>query len=124
MKKRKPGLIVMKADLRYRGMKKIDIKNKDLINYGGRDNSLSSEDFKVQIALCRQNNEEYNKALVTADEKSAKLKSSETKLADMYSRVLLGCISKFGSDAMEVTMLGGTRKSERKRPVRKKKTPA
>ena len=121
MKTRKPGMIVRKSEQRLKGMRKVDSKYNSLIDYGGFDFKLSVLDFKNQIALCKQLNESYNDTLKLADIKALSLKQEEQKLSDMYARVLSGCVSKFGSDAPELTLLGGTRKSERKKSVRKKK---
>ena len=120
LKKRKPASIVKKAKERLKGMLKIDIKHKRVIDYGGYSNPLTSNDIKEQIKLCINANNEYNKSLTIADEKSMILKNSEKKLSDMYSRILSGCFGIFGGDAEEITLLGGTRRSERKRPFRKK----
>lgn len=120
LKKRKPGLIVRKAEQRLKGMTKIDSLHKKIINYGGFSSSLSSKELKNQINLCKSYNSDYNEALQTADEKSAILKESESKLTEMYSRILSGCISVFGGDAQEISLLGGTRKSDRKKSKRKK----
>jgi hypothetical protein len=119
LKKRKPGLIVKKAEKRLKGMKKIDSNYKSVIDYGGPNNSLSSIDIKTQIKRCIEINSEYNEALRVANERASILKEEEARLGDMYSRVLPGCISKFGSDAPEIKILGGTRKSERKKSIRK-----
>ena len=70
--------------------------------------------MKEQIALCVNCNNDYNEALFAADKKAVLLKEAESKMGEMYSRVLSGCVSKFGNDAEEVSMLGGTRKSNRK----------
>ncbi len=64
-------------------------------------------------------NKQYNEALRIADEKVELLKDAESKLTEMYSRILSGCVSKFGIDAPEITLLGGTRKSERKKSEKK-----
>ena len=122
MKTRKPGLIVSKSELRLKGMQKVDSGYKNGIDYGGFDCKLSSLDFKKQINLCKQLNESYNDTLKLADEKALSIKKEEQKLSDMYARILSGCVSKFGSDAPEITLLGGTRKSERKKADKKSKT--
>jgi hypothetical protein len=120
LKKRKPGLIVNKAEKRLSGMKKIDLNYKSVVDFGGPNNPLSSKDMKNQIKRCIEINDEYNEALRIANERASILKEEESRLGDMYSRVLPGCISRFGSDASEIKVLGGTRKSERKKPFRKK----
>ena len=120
LKKRKSAPIVKKAKERLKGMMSIDIKHKRVIDYGGYSKPLTSNDIKKQIKLCVYTNSEYNKSLAIANEKSIILKTSEKELSDMYSRILSGCFGIFGGDAEEITLLGGTRRSERKRPFRKK----
>jgi len=119
LKKRKPGLIVKKAEKRLKGMKRIDSNYKSVIDYGGPDNPLSSKDIKAHIDKCIELNFKYNEALRIANERASMLKEAELLLSDMYSRILPGCVSKFGSDAPEIKILGGTRKSERKKSKRK-----
>jgi|WetSurMetagenome_2_1015567.scaffolds.fasta_scaffold1523117_1 hypothetical protein len=119
LKKRKPGSIVRKAEQRLKGMLRIDKNYSSTIDYGGPVNPLSSKEVKEQIRICRKSNIDYNEALKTADEKAELLKEAESELTEMYSRILSGCVSKFGSDATEVSLLGGTRKSERKKMKRK-----
>ncbi|MFH1005523.1 MAG: hypothetical protein V1781_08560, partial [Bacteroidota bacterium] len=46
-------------------------------------------------------------------------KVQQKEIASIYSGVLKGAVSKFGADSSVVEQLGGTRYSERKRPVRK-----
>ena len=120
LKKRKPGSIVRKAEQRLKGMLKIDKNYNSPIDYGGPINPLSSNEVKQQIQHCLETNKQYNEALRIADDKVSLLKEAEEKLAEMYSRILSGCVSKFGSDATEVSLLGGTRKSERKKMKRNK----
>lgn len=115
LKRRKPGSIVRKSEQRLKGMLKIDKNYNSPIDYGGPVNPLSSKEVKEQIRLCIKSNLDYNEALQTADKKAELLKEAESKLTEMYSRVLSGCVSKFGNDAIEVALLGGTRKSERKK---------
>jgi hypothetical protein len=119
-KSRKPGSIIRKAEDRLAGMKIIDKKYKSLIDYGGPQSPLKSADIEDQIKLSIDSNDLYNESLKHADIKAGILKSAESKLADMYSRVLSGCVGRFGSDSEEISLLGGTRKSERKKSKRKK----
>jgi hypothetical protein len=121
LKKRKPGLIVEKAEERLKGMRIINSNYDSVIDYGGSTNPLSSNEIELQIKKCVELNSKYNEALNIADECASALKESESLLADMYSRILPGCVSKFGSDAPEISVLGGTRKSERKKPEKKNK---
>jgi hypothetical protein len=118
LKKRKPGMIVKKAEKRLKGMKRIDGNYDTIIDYGGPNSPLSSKEVKQQIMICLETNKEYNEALRIADEKVELLKDAEEKLGEIYSRILSGCVSKFGIDAPEITLLGGTRKSERKNSIK------
>jgi len=47
--------------------------------------------------------------------------AEEKKLNDMCTIVLAAAVSEFGDDSDEYEQLGGTRKSDRKKPVRKPK---
>ena len=47
--------------------------------------------------------------------------AKEKKLSEMCTKVLSGAVSEFGDDSDEYEQLGGTRKSDRKKPVRKPK---
>jgi hypothetical protein len=120
LRKRKPGLIVEKTEQRLKGMLIIDKNYNAVIDYGSMQSPLSSIDVKQQIVACIEHNNKYNDALIIADVQSALLKEAESNLADMYSRILSGCVSKFGNDAPELSILGGTRKSERKRTIKYK----
>lgn len=119
LRKRKPTPIVEKAIIRFTAMKKIDENMCREIDYGGPGIPLTKTQFSFQINLCKQLLSEYNEILSKADEKAVKIKEAERILSDMYTSVLAGAISRFGIDAHEINLLGGTRKSDRKKPVRK-----
>jgi hypothetical protein len=114
MKSRKPGSIVIKAELRLKGMKMVDNTLGKIIDYGGNTHPLTSLVVAEQIDKCITANDKYNDSLKAADERALIVKEEEQKLTEMYSRILSGCVSKFGVDAEEVSILGGTRLSERK----------
>ncbi|RPI19274.1 MAG: hypothetical protein EHM58_02125 [Ignavibacteriae bacterium] len=109
-----------KALLRYSAMKKIDDDMCNEIDYGGPGIPLTKVHFNRQIDLCKHLLSEYNEILSKADEKAVKIKEAEGILSDMFTSVLAGAISRFGIDAHEINLLGGTRKSDRKKTVRKK----
>ncbi len=121
LKKRKPGLIILKSKKRLKGMKYVDTNHKHILNYGSTDSPVTSTIVEELVNRCIELNNEYNLALSMADDRSANLKEAERQLTDLYSRILPGCISIFGNDAKELALLGGTRKSERKRPKKRKK---
>lgn len=66
--------------------------------------------------------ENYNITLSLADERQSVFQKSEKILQDWNERVLTGVGTRYGKDSLQYDQAGGTRKSERKRPVRKKKT--
>ena len=65
----------------------------------------------------------YNTALSTLDGQLKDLQASEKSLNNLSESMLAGVGVKFGKDSLEYEKAGGVRKSERKKPVRKKKTP-
>lgn len=62
---------------------------------------------------------QYNSILSQADDLLNQINDATTAMNDMSSRVLNGGKFKFGANSSEYEMLGGTRKSERKKPLRK-----
>jgi hypothetical protein len=63
--------------------------------------------------------EAYNQALAMSDQLQNEFKAEEAELNDLNRRYLSAGEAHFGPDSSEYEMLGGTRKSERKRPTRK-----
>lgn len=62
----------------------------------------------------------YNATLALADQQLNEFTVAEKALKDINERMLIGVGTRFGKDSDEYEMAGGVRKSERKRPVRKK----
>ena len=75
----------------------------------------------AQIELVELKRGEYNKALKAADELSNDIDAEEKILGEMSKKVLSTAVGIFGEDTDEYEQLGGTRKSDRKKPVRKPK---
>ena len=61
----------------------------------------------------------YNSALAVADQLQNEFQAEEAELNEMNRRFLSAGEAHYGPDSSEYEMLGGTRKSERKRPKRK-----
>ncbi len=61
----------------------------------------------------------YNQALAALDQLLNEFQAEEAELNEMNRRILSAGEAVFGPDSSEYEMLGGTRKSERKRPTRK-----
>ncbi len=62
----------------------------------------------------------YNALLSQADEALNRLRAGEVDLRSLSERMLAGVAARFGKDSNEYEMAGGVRKSEIKRPARKK----
>jgi hypothetical protein len=61
----------------------------------------------------------YNQSLAASDQLQNEFLAAEAELKDLNRRFLSAGEAHYGPDSSEYEMLGGTRKSERKRPTRK-----
>ena len=118
LRKRKPSTRITKAEIRLEAMEKMDIQQGKIINYGGEQNPVTREEMKNQIEVCKMLINDYNNALEIADKRAEELRKAEEVLGELFTRVLAGGKSIFGVDSDEVTLLGGTKKSERKKSER------
>ena len=119
LRKRKTSRSIERAKNRLAAVEQIDIKHNTLIEYSGGNNLLTKKEFTVKIQECENLINNYNSKLEEADLIGNEITESESELSDMYTAILAGAKSRFGLDSDEVKMLGGTRKSERKRPIRR-----
>ncbi|MFN8291423.1 MAG: hypothetical protein U0U70_14295 [Chitinophagaceae bacterium] len=103
-----------KALQRMASLKSIDPN----FDFGGNVNAVS---YQQTIDDMKASMDDYNTSLSLVDEKSNSFKDKEDILNDMNERVLLGAAARFGKDSSAYEQAGGTRKSERKKPVRKAK---
>ncbi len=78
--------------------------------------------YRAAIQDAQAKLETYNNLLSQADEALNRLRAAEADLRSLSERMLAGVAVKFGKDSNEYEMGGGVRKSEIKRPVRKKQT--
>ena len=109
------------AKRRLASMLTIDKVRKKVINYGEDDSPLSSVEVAAEIKAQSDRIVAYNGLLDQCDALGNELRGGEKRLGTLNLRVLAGGKSKFGPDANEVEQLGGTRTSERAKPVRKPK---
>lgn len=116
--------IVEKAESRLNGMQVVDGKQETPVNYGNSKVPLTVAEMAAQIALVESKRSDYNKTLKTADEISNDIDAEENKLNEMCTKILSAAVGQFGEDSDEYEQLGGTRKSDRKKPVRKPKAKA
>ena len=102
-------------------MQQIDADKGRVIDYGDVGSPLTSATFEAQIEKCELEVTEHNQLLEQADGKGNDIESDEQKLKEQFASVLGAAPGKFGADSNELEMLGGTRRSERRRPKRKPK---
>lgn len=99
---------------RVAGCKSID-PNLDL------GNTMTVAGYEAKFGETQTALEEYNSILALADEKLNVFLAKERELRDWNERMLSGVKTKYGADSNEYEKAGGTKKSERARPVRKPK---
>jgi hypothetical protein len=75
----------------------------------------SIEEFRAALA-------EYNSTLAVADEKLNVVKAKERAVTELGKKVLPAVGLKYGTDSSEYEQVGGTRDSDRARPVRRLKS--
>lgn len=84
-------------------------------------NGLTVPMYADEVAKLENLMNAYNLLLAQSDEGQNKAIAQEKSVREMSERMLEGVGSKFGHDSNEYEKAGGKRKSEHKRPVRKKK---
>ena len=119
LRKRKTSRVIERAKKRLSAAEQIDIKHNTITEYSVGNNLLTKNEFTKKINECKTLINNYNTKLEEADLIGNEITESESELSDMYTAILAGAKSRFGLDSDEVKMLGGTRKSERKRPIRR-----
>ncbi|MFH1004682.1 MAG: hypothetical protein V1781_04185, partial [Bacteroidota bacterium] len=112
--------IVTKAQKRLDVMMQINLDKKVTVEYGdAATNPLNTTLLISKIANYRKTIQDTNGLLAQVDDKVNVEKVQQKEIANIYSGVLKGAVSKFGADSSVVEQLGGTRYSERKQRVRK-----
>jgi multidrug efflux pump subunit AcrA (membrane-fusion protein) len=105
--------VVEKAQQRLAALTSVD----PALDFG---NNLSITAYRAEAADAQAKLDAYNTLLSQVDEAYNAFQSAEKSLRDLSERMLAGVASKYGKDSNQYEMAGGVRKSERKRPVRKK----
>lgn len=82
-------------------------------------NGVSVQAITALIETTTDEIGEYNTMLSQIDQKSNEIDAHVKTLNDLTSRALKGTEFKYGRDSNEYEMIGGTRTSDRKKPVRK-----
>lgn len=113
---RRVSPVLDKIQVRHANIKNID----PALDLG---NGLTMPAFTTIMTTIQTNLSEYNQALASVDDKLNALVASEKVGMDLSERILAGIAARYGKDSSEYEQAGGVRKSERKRPTRKTKTP-
>lgn len=101
------------ARLRLSGLKSINPKP----NFGP---TLDVDQYEQEIEAHSAKLDGYNDTLSLLDRLQNELEEQEAALNDKNSRMLAATGAHYGTDSNEYETVGGKRKSDRKRPVRKK----
>jgi hypothetical protein len=112
---------VIHARMRLLGVQHIDTNLQTVINYGWENRPLTQVEFQQVINDYTEEINAYNQLLIEADQRSNRIAALEKRITKMSTAVLKAASALFGDDASEIQTLGGTRTSDRKKPVRKKK---
>ncbi len=114
-KKREATAVVNAAKVRLSAVEVIDLDKEREINYGDEDRPITKVTFGAQITRCEDLTKEYNQSLERSDGLLNQVIAEEKKLAGLHKAILSSAAGKFGDDSSEYEMLGGTRRSERKK---------
>ena len=85
---------------------------------------LTLESYEAEINGFSDDQDNYNGVLAALDERTNELDKREQRLADLNQRITYAVRGLYGSDSNELEQVGGTRRSDRKRPARSTKPPA
>ena len=80
---------------------------------------LTAAIYDAKVTSTSGKLDSYNQLLSTADQVLNEYNAEEKELGDLNRRFLSAGEAHFGPDSSEYEMLGGTRKSERKKPTKK-----
>jgi hypothetical protein len=81
--------------------------------------NLTATIYEAKIDAVAAQLNAYNQKIAELDQAQNDLKAAEAELNDLNRRILSAGEAQFGPDSSEYEMLGGTRKSERKKPTKK-----
>jgi hypothetical protein len=112
MKTRRKSVAIIAAQDRLSGLMNID----PIIDLG---NGLSAQSYQDKIEMTEAKLNAYVNAVAKADAARAMLIDAEKELSDFSDHIMRGVSVKFGMNSAEYVSVGGTRKKDRKRPVRK-----
>ena len=109
---RRTSAVLETARQRLAGLKSID----PAPNFGP---GLTVAGFETKATGITTMLSDYNQKVAELDDLGNALDAAESELSDLNGRVLSAAKAQYGPDSSEYEMVGGTRRSERKRPARK-----
>ena len=112
MKTRRKSVAVMAAENRLSGLKNID----PTLDMG---NGMSVQGYQTEIDGTSTRLSEYVNAVAKADAARVVLRDSEAALNDFSDLIMRAVSVNYGLNSPEYVSVGGTRKKDRKRPIRK-----
>ncbi|MFN8338876.1 MAG: hypothetical protein U0T36_07630 [Saprospiraceae bacterium] len=112
MKTRRKSAAIAAAQDRLSGLVTID----PAIDLG---NGLSAQSYLSKIEMTQSYLNAYVNAVAKADAARKTLMDGEAALNDFSDHILRAVSVKFGLNSTEYVSVGGTRKKDKKRPVRK-----
>ena len=112
MKTRRRSAAIIAAQDRLSGLMNID----PIIDLG---NGLRAQSYQDKIEMTVAKLNAYVNAVAKADAARALLIDAEKELSDFSDHIMRGVSVKFGMNSAEYVSVGGTRKKDKKRPIRK-----
>jgi hypothetical protein len=80
---------------------------------------LTVESFEAAVNALNTEQDAYNGVLAALDDKTNLFDSHEQEIVDLNQRILSAVRAIYGPDSSEYELVGGTRRSDRKKPVSK-----
>ncbi len=80
--------------------------------------TLTPEAYEAEITGFSDDQDSYNGDSAALDDKQNRLNTRESGLADWNQRILAAVKAQYGPDSSEFELVGGVRRSERKKPNR------
>ena len=112
MRPKRKSSVLETARQRLAGLKQINPKP----NFGP---GLNEALYEAEITGYSDDQDDYNGGIAALDGQQTMLDTREHGLADLNLRMLAAVKAQYGPDSTEYELVGGTRRSERKKPTRK-----
>ena len=115
--KKKVSAAIAKAKVRISGMKTIDL----MLDLG---NGMNITAYEMAIQDADQRIEAYNMAIANVSQLQSSVAEAEAVLAELSERMLSTIAGRYGKKSDQYEMAGGTKRTPRRRVVKKKEPAA